>query len=108
MMFDFVDSPLIGLMIRIVALVFIVWAFVMQLKANQAPKDRFTTFRGLITTFLAGIIIFSIPGVIYLYLRTMGIESTELRHIVTITTNIAWLFTGFSVWLGYRLNVKRD
>lgn len=105
---DFIESPLIGLVVRLVAVTFIVWAFIMQLKANQAPKDRFTPLREWITFFLAGIIVFTVPGITYLTLRSIGMDSGELRDIVTITTNVAWLFTGLLIWLGYRLNIKKD
>lgn len=88
--FDF-NAPLVGLIIKLVSTVGIVYVTLIQLEENRRPRDGATGLRRILTILLFIIVFSSIPSLAYNSIRAIGLESPILRDITTIATNMSYL-----------------
>lgn len=106
-MFDF-NSPLVGLVVRIIGVGIFLYILYLQLKANSTPQDQFTTTRTILTILISNIIIFTAPSICYLFLRTIGVDNELLRNISTVCASISFIFTAALLLILYLQKVQKE
>lgn len=102
-----VNSPLLGLIVRIVGVLIFSYILYLQLRANAQPVDEFTRTRILLTILISGIIIFTAPSIAYLTVRSLGGESELMRNISTIFGSLSFIFTAALLLILYLQKVNR-
>lgn len=106
-MFDF-NSPLLGLIVRVIGVGIFIYILYLQLKANAQPQDQFTPTRILLTILITGIIVFTAPSIGYLSVRSFGGESELMRNISTISGAISFIFTAVLLLILYLQKVQKE
>lgn len=90
-MTDLNPSVIFSFIIALAALFVMAYLIPKQMTEVLRPKDWLTGLRWQILLTLIASIIGLIPSVVYLALRSMGIESEDLRSVATIAGNLSRL-----------------
>lgn len=105
-MFDF-NSPLAGLIVRIIGVVILSICLVFQFRANAQHQDEFTSTRILLTVLISGVIIFTAPTIGYLSIIALGEESELLRNVSIVSGSISSLFVSVLLLVLYLQKVQK-